>query len=88
MDKTVLTLLRNRAYIDGQWVGEPRFPVLDKATGDEIARVPDLGRDETRYLEPLDHVMESGHTPAERLLEKFNGAWKHSIDPVYSEYAF
>ena len=48
MDMTGLTLLRHRAYIDGHWVGEPGFAVLDKATGDEIAHVPDLGVAETR----------------------------------------
>ncbi|OJU16745.1 MAG: glutamate--cysteine ligase [Afipia sp. 62-7] len=52
------------------------------------ARFDALGRVETRYLEPLDHIIESGHTPAERLLERFNGPWKGSVDPVYSEYAF
>ncbi|MGQ0671874.1 MAG: NAD-dependent succinate-semialdehyde dehydrogenase, partial [Hyphomicrobium sp.] len=30
------------------WVGEPTLPVLDKATGDEIGRVPALGAAETR----------------------------------------
>jgi len=47
-----------------------------------------LGRDETRYLEPLDHIIETGRTQAEVMLEKFNGAWGGSVDPVYSEYAF
>jgi len=48
MDKPVFSLLRNKAYIDGEWIGEPTFPVLDKATGDEIARVPALGAKETK----------------------------------------
>jgi succinate-semialdehyde dehydrogenase/glutarate-semialdehyde dehydrogenase len=48
MDKTVISLLKMQAFIDGAWTGEPRLLVTDKATGDEIARVPDLGRDETR----------------------------------------
>ncbi|WP_068462539.1 NAD-dependent succinate-semialdehyde dehydrogenase [Hyphomicrobium sulfonivorans] len=43
MDKKVITLLRTQAFIDGAWVGEPRMPVIDKATGAEIARVPDMG---------------------------------------------
>ena len=47
-----------------------------------------LGRDETRYLEPLDRIVEAGRTPAEVMLEKFNGAWGGSVDPAYSEYAF
>ena len=47
MDKKLITLLKTQAYIDGAWVGEPRLPVTDKATGAEIARVPDLGAAET-----------------------------------------
>lgn len=47
MDKSLLTLLKTQAFIDGAWVGEPRTPVIDKATGAEIARVPDLGAEET-----------------------------------------
>ena len=43
-----IQLLRNQAYIDGAWVGEPRMAVVDKATGEVIARVPDLGVAETR----------------------------------------
>lgn len=48
MDKALTTLLKSKAYIDGQWVGEPGFAVTDKATGEELARVPDLGVAETR----------------------------------------
>ncbi len=48
MDKKVVTLARSQAFIGGSWVGEPDMPVLDKATGEVIARVPDLGVPETR----------------------------------------
>jgi succinate-semialdehyde dehydrogenase / glutarate-semialdehyde dehydrogenase len=48
MDKSVITLVRQQAYIDGAWTGEPQMAVLDKATGDVIARVPDMGAAETR----------------------------------------
>ena len=47
MDKNVITLLKTQAFIDGAWVGEPRMPVIDKATGEEIARVPAMGAAET-----------------------------------------
>src|SRR6266576_2896192 len=39
------------------------------------ARVDHGGRDETRHLEPLDRIIDCGHTPAEELLDKFNGPW-------------
>ncbi len=46
------------------------------------------GRDETRYLEPLDEIVARGRTPAEDLLEKYHGAWGGSVAPVYTEYAY
>ena len=51
-------------------------------------RIDHLGRDETRHLDPLDRIIDSGKTPAEELLEKFNGPWHGSVEPAYSEYAF
>jgi len=56
MDKKVITLLRERAYIDGQWVGEPTAPVRNKATGEVIARVPALGAAETRQAIGAAHA--------------------------------
>lgn len=44
-------LLRERAYINGAWVGADAgatHPVVNPANGREIARVPDMGGDETR----------------------------------------
>lgn len=50
--------------------------------------VDQSGRDETRYLEPLDRIIDAGRTPAEELLAKFNGEWQHSVEPAYAQYAF
>src|SRR5882724_7621108 len=50
--------------------------------------IDQLGRDESRYLEPLERILESGRTPAEEMLDKFNGEWGGSVEPVYQEYAF
>ncbi len=55
MDKKVITLLRTQAYIDGAWVGQPTMPVTDKATGEEIARVPALGAAETKQAIEAAH---------------------------------
>src|SRR5262249_29150732 len=52
------------------------------------ARVDHAGRDETRHLEPLDRIIDAGETPAEELLEKFDGPWRGSVEPAYAEYAF
>jgi glutamate--cysteine ligase len=50
--------------------------------------VDHLGRDETRHLDPLQRIIDSGHTPAEEMLEKFRGPWQGSVEPAYEEYAF
>jgi glutamate--cysteine ligase len=52
------------------------------------ARRDQFGRDETHFLDPLDAIVETGVTPAETLLEKYNGPWHRSVEPAYSEYAF
>ena len=41
-------LLKEQCYIDGEWTGKPVSKVWNPATGDVIAKVPDLGTDETR----------------------------------------
>ncbi len=48
MDQKVDTLIHEQCYIDGAWVGEPKDPVLNPATGAEIARVPDVGAEGAR----------------------------------------
>jgi succinate-semialdehyde dehydrogenase/glutarate-semialdehyde dehydrogenase len=48
MDTPTLTLAKSQCYVDGRWVGEPKFPVTDKATGEILARVPEFGEAETR----------------------------------------
>jgi glutamate--cysteine ligase len=46
------------------------------------------GRDETRYLRPIQEIIARDITPAEELLEKFQGSWGGSVDPVFDEYAY
>jgi glutamate--cysteine ligase len=50
--------------------------------------VDHFGRDETRHLEPLDRIIDSGQAPAEEMLAKFHGPWQGSVEPAYEEYAF
>jgi glutamate--cysteine ligase len=64
------------------------LPILAHAGLRRRSRIDQLGRDETRHLEPLDRIVDSGKTPAEEMLEKFNGPWKGSVEPAYVEYAF
>ncbi len=46
------------------------------------------GRDETRYLRPLEESIARGLTPAEELLEKYNSVWNGTVEPLYEEYAY
>ncbi len=46
------------------------------------------GRDETRYLAPLQEIVARGTSPAEVLLEKYNGPWQRSVEPVFTEAAY
>lgn len=48
MEQTSQALIRQQCLIDGQWRGEPLTPVINPASGDTIARVPNLGAAETR----------------------------------------
>jgi glutamate--cysteine ligase len=48
----------------------------------------ELGRDESRYLEPLRRIVASGRTPAEDLLERYHGPWGRSVEPAFEECAF
>lgn len=45
-------------------------------------------QDETVYLAPLETVVATGRTLADELLERYEGRWQHSVDPMFQEYAF
>jgi len=51
-------------------------------------RLDVAGHDETRYLEPLQDRLARGTTPAEELLQKFQGPWGRSVQPLYEEEAY
>jgi glutamate--cysteine ligase len=52
------------------------------------ARLDRDGKDERRYLAPLQDIVARGITPAEELLGKFHGPWGGTVDPVFEEYAY
>jgi glutamate--cysteine ligase len=51
-------------------------------------RLDENGRDETRYLRPLEEIVARGITPAEAMMAKVQGSWNGSVDPIYTEYAY
>lgn len=46
------------------------------------------GADESRFLDPVIEVVESGQTAAERKLALFHGEWRGDIDRVFREFAY
>jgi glutamate--cysteine ligase len=46
------------------------------------------GRDESRFLDVLDEIVERGATPADDLLAHYHGRWKGDIDRVFREFAY
>lgn len=46
------------------------------------------GQDETRFLDVLQEIVDSGKTAAERKLELFHGAWNGQVEPVFTEFAY
>ena len=49
------------------------------------ARLDSSGNNETGFLEPLEEIVDTGKVPAQRLLDKFHGAWGGDIGRVYEE---
>ncbi len=48
----------------------------------------DQGRDETRHIDYAGEIVETGRTIAERLLERYHGAWGGSVLPAFRECVF
>ena len=42
------------------------------------------GISETQFLDPLLNILENGKTPADDLLEKFNGVWEKDIYKIFT----
>ena len=51
-------------------------------------RLNDAGDDESSYLAPLDEIVASGRTHAERLLDRYKGEWAGDLNRVYAEESF
>ena len=46
------------------------------------------GRDETRWLAPLDEIVGSGSTLADRWLARYGAEWGGSVEPAFEECIF
>ncbi len=64
--------------------------VLDIAA-DGLTRRAELnsaGDNEGGFLDPLRDVVASGMTPADRLLDRYNGDWDGDLSRIYEEFSF
>ncbi|WP_201862905.1 glutamate--cysteine ligase [Microvirga soli] len=61
---------------------------LSRAGLQRRACLDEAGQDETRHLAYAEEIVTSGRTQAERLLERYHGAWSGSVEPVFKEYVF
>jgi glutamate--cysteine ligase len=52
------------------------------------ARLNSAGDSEGGFLDPLNEIVASGKTPAERLLDRYYGEWHGDLSRVYSEMSF
>lgn len=52
------------------------------------ARLNGHGENEGLFLDELDDIVKSGRTRAEDLIARFEGEWKGSIEPVFTECAY
>src|SRR6516225_4393008 len=78
------------AKVHGRTVFEIAGDLLALARGGLRRRrhLDGSGQDESRYLEILEDRLDRGTTPAQDLLDKYNGPWAGSVDPIYTEQAY
>lgn len=63
------SLLKEQCLIGGAWIGAPEVGVIDPASGEKIAAVPNFGASETRHaIEAADEALPAwrGRTAAQR----------------------
>ncbi|HUB98181.1 MAG TPA: glutamate--cysteine ligase [Stellaceae bacterium] len=79
-----------RTPFRGRTVRDLALAMLELAQGglQRRARLDSTGQDESHFLVTLMETAHSGRTPAERLVDRFNGAWAGSVDPIYAEQAY
>lgn len=79
-----------KAEIGGRSVAEVARAVLEISRAGLTRRAmrDSQGRDETRFLAPLEETLASALTPAERLLELYAGPWQGSVEPAFTALAY
>ncbi|TPQ46632.1 glutamate--cysteine ligase, partial [Prosthecomicrobium hirschii] len=48
----------------------------------------DMSENETVYLAPLEEIVATGETLAERMLRQYEKDWNGDVNQVFAEYAY
>jgi glutamate--cysteine ligase len=83
-------LALDAATPDGESMRDFAGRVLDVSAGGltRRAQLNSAGDNEGGFLDPLRDVVATGMTPADRLLDRYNGAWKGDVSHIYEEFSF
>jgi glutamate--cysteine ligase len=90
-DRFALRIDAARTGLKSEVAGRPvrdiaqEFVELARAGLRRRARLGPDGADETIYLEELTEIAETGVTPAERLLDLYNGPWARDVTHAFED---
>ena len=93
-DRRAMRTMAAKTGLKGELAGRPvRDWTLDMLTiaRDGLKRRENLSGglvDESGYLDELFNIADSGLTPADRLLELYNGRWQGDLSHLYAEDAY
>jgi glutamate--cysteine ligase len=81
-----------QANVGGRRMIDLAAEALDISRAGLKARArPGLGgmvQDERHFLHALEDSIETGQTPADELLERYNGEWQGDLSRIYAEYSY
>jgi glutamate--cysteine ligase len=88
--KDVPKLALDAVTPDGETMREFAGRVLDISSAGltRRGRLNSAGDNEGGFLDPLHDVVTTGMTPADRLLDRFLGAWNGDVSHIYEEFSF
>ncbi len=75
---------------DGRTMNDLAKEVLDIATAGLNARgqINSMGDNESGFLNPLRQIVDCGKSPAQQLLDKYQGEWQGDLSKIYDEMSF
>ena len=81
-----------RAEIGGRSLRDVARDVLELAHGGLRARArPGAGGtipDETHFLNALHEIVETGQTPSDEMLARYEGEWQRDLSRIYAEFSY